>query len=299
MGNLLINEPPLQVLPSLAAKIGLDNAIFIQQLHYWLLISENKKEGRVWVFKTFDEWHKKNFPFYSVRKLKRIVSDLQKRKLIIIKRFNKMNIDKTNWYTIDYVEVDKLEVEKLPNYDYYNQIQNEQNLVARPECQSGTSIVPDCHYAECQIVTTNNQRIHRDNIYSPDNSFDDSSEEKPKQVVMTDEHKIVIDYLNHKAGTRYEYNSTKTITLLNTLFRKGYSVEDMKKVIDIKCKEWLSQETMRKYLRPRTLFSNKFEDYLNQEVKPQVNTTKKTQSYEDFMLKTYGEKWRAIVDEST
>ena len=73
----------------------------------------------------------------------------------------------------------------------------------------------------------------------------------------------------------------------------------MKKVIDIKCKEWLPQETMRKYLRPRTLFSNKFEDYLNQEVKPQVNTTKKTQSYEDFMLKTYGEKWRAIVDEST
>ena len=53
------------------------------------------------------------------------------------------------------------------------------------------------------------------------------------------------------------------------------------------------------YLRPRTLFSNKFEDYLNQEVKLQVTTTKQTQSYEDFMLKTYGEKWRAIVDEST
>ena len=150
-----------------------------------------------------------------------------------------------------------------------------------------------------QNEPTNNQRIHREYIYSPDNSFDGSSEEKPNQVVMTDEHKIIIDYLNQKAGTRYEYNSTKTITLLNTLFRKGYSVEDMKKVIDIKCKEWLPQESMRMYLRPRTLFSNKFEDYLNQEVKPQVTTTKKTQSYEDFMLKTYGEKWRAIVDEST
>lgn len=301
MGNLLINEPPLQVLPSLAAKIGLDNAIFIQQLHYWLLISDNKREGRVWVYKTFDEWQRKNFPFYSTRKLKRIVSDLQKRKLIIIKRFNKMNIDKTNWYTIDYVEFDKLEVEKLPNYEYYTQIPNEQNLVARPECQSGTSIVTDCHNAECQIVTTNNQRIHRDNIYSPDNSFDGSSEEKPRMVAMTDEHRIVIDYLNQKAGTRYEYNSTKTLTLLNTLFRKGYSVEDIKKVIDIKCKEWLPKETMRMYLRPRTLFSNKFEDYLNQEVKPQVieTKTKKTQSYEDFMLKTYGAKWRAMVDEST
>ena len=171
--------------------------------------------------------------------------------------------------------------------------------MSQPWVQNEPSIGSKWTYAEVQNEPTNNQRIHREYIYSPDTSIDDSSEEKPNEVVMTDEHRIVIDYLNQKAGTRYEYNSTKTITLLNTLFRKGYTVDDIKKVIDIKCNEWLHQETMRMYLRPRTLFSNKFEDYLNQEVKPQVTTTKKTQSYEDFMLKTYGEKWRAIVDEST
>ena len=50
MGNLLINEPPLQVLPSLAAKIGLDNAIFIQQLHYWLLIIKHLTNGKERIF---------------------------------------------------------------------------------------------------------------------------------------------------------------------------------------------------------------------------------------------------------
>lgn len=283
MHSLLISEPPLQVSPTLAARIGLNNAIFVQQLHYWLLKSKNVYEEKLWVYKTLDEWIEQDFPFMSKSTLKRTINDLKKRDLIITKTFNKMKIDKTNWYTIN----------------YNNEALKDNKRLTFPWGQNEPSKSSKRTDALVQNEPTNNQRIHREYIYSPDTSIDDSSEEKPNEVVMTDEHKIVIDYLNQKAGTRYEYNSTKTITLLNTLFRKGYSVDDMKKVIDIKCKEWLPQETMRKYLRPRTLFSNKFEDYLNQEVKPQVNTTKKTQSYEDFMLKTYGEKWRAIVDEST
>ena len=278
MNNLLISEPPLQVLPTLAVKIGLNGALFLQQLHYWILRSNNVKENTVWVYKSLDEWIEEDFPFMSRSTLKRTISDLKKADLIITKTFNKMKIDKTNWYTINYKKLE---------------------LMSPPWGQNEPSTGSKWSYAEVQNEPTNNQRIHREYIYSPDTSIDDSSEEKPNEVVMTDEHKIVIDYLNQKAGTRYEYNSTKTITLLNTLFRKGYTVDDIKKVIDIKCNEWLPKKSMRMYLRPRTLFSNKFEDYLNQEIKPQVTTTKKTQSYEDFMLKTYGEKWRAMVDEST
>ena len=36
-------------------------------------------------------------------------------------------------------------------------------------------------------------------------------------------------------------------------------------MINIKSKQWLNTE-MEKYLRPETLFSNKFEGYLNEEV---------------------------------
>ena len=41
--------------------------------------------------------------------------------------------------------------------------------------------------------------------------------------------------------------------------------EDFYKVINIKSKQWLNTD-MEKYLRPVTLFSNKFEGYLNEEV---------------------------------
>ena len=46
---------------------------------------------------------------------------------------------------------------------------------------------------------------------------------------------------------------------------EGFDEEDFYKVINIKSKQWLHTE-MEKYLRPETLFSNKFEGYLNEEV---------------------------------
>ncbi len=36
MAKLLLNEQPLVVLPELACKIGLNEAIILQQLNYWL-----------------------------------------------------------------------------------------------------------------------------------------------------------------------------------------------------------------------------------------------------------------------
>ena len=42
MSRLLINENPLQVLPTLAVKIGLNEAMILQQMHYWLNAYHNK-----------------------------------------------------------------------------------------------------------------------------------------------------------------------------------------------------------------------------------------------------------------
>ncbi len=41
----------------------------------------------------------------------------------------------------------------------------------------------------------------------------------------------------------------------------------VEKVIDIKFAEWIGDEKMKQYIRPVTLFSNKMDQYLNQEVK--------------------------------
>ena len=108
MSNLLLNEVPLMCQPSLATKIGLNEAIFIQQLHYWLNRSTNYIDNRIWVYNTIDDWHKQ-FPFWSITTIRRIITSLEKKKLIITANYNKINIDRTKWYTINYSALDELE----------------------------------------------------------------------------------------------------------------------------------------------------------------------------------------------
>lgn len=106
--NLLINEPPLQVLPTLAARVGLNEAIFLQQLHYWLVRSQNEQGGRKWVYNTYEEWQRDNFPFWSIATLKRIVAGLEGSGLVLSGEYNHLPTDRTKWYTIDYAELNKL-----------------------------------------------------------------------------------------------------------------------------------------------------------------------------------------------
>lgn len=54
------------------------------------------------------------------------------------------------------------------------------------------------------------------------------------------------------------------MSLIRARLNEGFVEEDFFKVIDTKCKQWLNTN-MEKFLRPETLFSNKFEGYLNEE----------------------------------
>lgn len=74
---------------------------------------------------------------------------------------------------------------------------------------------------------------------------------------------LVIDYLNKKASTNYRSTTKNTQSFINARVSEGYTIEDFKKVIDSKSKEWLNTD-FEKYLRPATLFGTKFENYLNE-----------------------------------
>ena len=74
---------------------------------------------------------------------------------------------------------------------------------------------------------------------------------------------LVIDYLNKKANTNYRASTKNTQSFINARVKEGYAVEDFKKVIDSKSREWLGTD-FEKYLRPSTLFGTKFENYLNE-----------------------------------
>lgn len=91
-----------------------------------------------------------------------------------------------------------------------------------------------------------------------------------------DVYKEIINYLNDKTNNSYRYTTKKYQTLIHARCEEKFTIDDFKKVIDVKCDEWLGTE-MEKYLRPDTLFSSgHFDSYLNQKTIP-----KKTGSYLD------------------
>lgn len=74
--------------------------------------------------------------------------------------------------------------------------------------------------------------------------------------------KQIIDYLNLKCDTAYKASSELNKQYIIARINEGYKYADFKTVIDKKSNDWKGTE-FEKFLRPETLFGNKFESYLN------------------------------------
>jgi uncharacterized phage protein (TIGR02220 family) len=86
---------------------------------------------------------------------------------------------------------------------------------------------------------------------------------KKKKETVNEAVEEIIEYLNFKLQTRYNPKTSSTIKKITGRLSEGYSVSDFKEVIDHQRSEWI-ETTMKKYLRPETLFrASNFESYLN------------------------------------
>lgn len=88
---------------------------------------------------------------------------------------------------------------------------------------------------------------------------------QPKEPDPTEE---VVNHLNHRLGTKYKPTTQATRKLIKARLKEGFTVEDIKLVIDKKATEWVGNPKMAQYLRPDILFGNKFEGYLNAKPRP-------------------------------
>lgn len=107
MSNLLVGKI-LAVRPALAVKIGLNEAIVLQQLAYWLNHAEKEHEGRMWIYKSYEKWQEQDFPFWSVSTVKRIVKRLRELNLIDTESLSDNFNNRVNYYTINRNELEKL-----------------------------------------------------------------------------------------------------------------------------------------------------------------------------------------------
>ncbi len=126
MSNLLLDDQPLVISPSLAKLIGLNEAIFLQQLHYWLQKSMHNIEERKWVYNTFQAWQEQ-FPFWGVNTIKRIVEKLEQTGILLTANYNSSKIDRTKWYSIDYEKLSQITTAQNGTMDAENSSSSAQN----------------------------------------------------------------------------------------------------------------------------------------------------------------------------
>ena len=115
-----------------------------------------------------------------------------------------------------------------------------------------------------------------DKISKEKNSLEKKREEKNNIVEKREDVTIlsgndfvvkdVIDYLNKKINSSYNWKNEKIKSLVNNWIEKGYKTLDFQIVIDKKFDEWKDTK-MVVHLNPYTLFGDKFENYYNQPVK--------------------------------
>lgn len=106
MSNLLLDEQPLLIMPKLATKIGLNEAIVLQQIHYWI---QNKNSGVIinghkWVYNSINQWAEQ-FPFWSTATIKRTLSSLRENGYLIAEKLSDDGRDNTLYYRINYTTI--------------------------------------------------------------------------------------------------------------------------------------------------------------------------------------------------
>lgn len=140
---LLFDGKPLIIRPELACRIGLNEAIVLQQVHYWL---ETKKDmfkgkklenehtyrnGMFWTYNTYQDWQLE-FPFWSTKTIQRTFKSLEEMGIILsTSEFNKMSTDKTKWYSIDYNRLD--EIKSLKDAKNFKKSKNKSEKITKKE----------------------------------------------------------------------------------------------------------------------------------------------------------------------
>jgi len=114
MSKLLIEDRPLVFSPKLAEAIGVNKAIILQQVHYLCTSGNSGKflpDGKKYVWNSYKDWKKNYFPFWSVRTIERIFTQLEdkKLKLLVSKKPYSKTGNHTKYYRVSESKLTELE----------------------------------------------------------------------------------------------------------------------------------------------------------------------------------------------
>ena len=188
MSKLIIDEQPLVLLPSLAKAIGLNEAVVLQQIHYWISKKKHFYDNKYWTYNSYEKWQDQ-FSFLTPRQIQYAINNLEKSGLLISGNYNKLRIDRTKWYTINYEKLN----DELGEFSHTNEIVCPSNKIVPSD---DTSVKPSNTSVKALPETTTETTTDI-NIYNLNEWINESCPEVSKlktQMTAAQCEKIVTEF---------------------------------------------------------------------------------------------------------
>lgn len=248
----------------IAEKYGTDAAVIIHNLYWWIKKNEaNGKhiyDGKTWTYNSAEAFAKL-FPFISVHRIRRILSDLEQQGVIITGNYNTNGFDKTKWYALS----DK--IMRFYEIEYKVDFANDETRfrkIAKPI----PDIKPDIKQED--IYINNNTPISSGERVDLNDVFDRTYAVYPRKEGKTRGKQSYIAYLTKgkqiKGQGRVRLNHQQIYFAV-----QAYSAD-----VEDKDKQYIQH----------------FDTFMNSTVLDYVDQTKA--DYEAWMAERYGEDWKNI-----
>ncbi|WP_312546363.1 conserved phage C-terminal domain-containing protein [Pantoea eucalypti] len=243
--SLLLKVKPLVISPMLALRIGINEAIVLQQICYWLedTTSGIEYDGKRWVYNSINAWNEQ-FPWWTAKTIQRTVSSLKKMGLIYVEQLKKSQHDQTNYYAINYAspllaDTDNLSLSRetiCPN--------RKGQFVPMDKDKLSQSIGSNCPNVT-EITTENTTEI----TATPSCQVAPQPDDEWSLVNRSRE---VLRHLNKITGAKHT-EAQSSMGHIKSRLKDAFTVEELCLVVDYKHAHWEGTEEYQ-YMRPKTLF---------------------------------------------
>jgi hypothetical protein len=251
--SLLLPSRPIVVIPELAMRVGLNEAMLLQQVHYWATETTSgiEHDSRRWVYNTIAEWMKQ-FPFLSESSIKRAFSSLKSQGVIYVEQLSSDPRDKTNFYAINYEHRALTDEVKLTSCSGSN-------------CTDATGQTEPMQ----QVRLTRCKRPKR-TVLPTESTSESTSKEKPPIAPQSEQPTAdtsgmageVLDFLNLKINGKTP-KRVSTLLEITERLTEGNTVEELKLVAEHRASLLLSNPDMGHMLSAKMIFDPvRFSGYL-------------------------------------
>ena len=149
ISTVLFNDEAIP-LPKIAATLfGVNEALFIQQLHFFERIGNFKHEGEVWIYKTIEDWSEE-LPWWSTSTIKRIIKTLTLSGLLMVRQLDRNRNNHTNYYRLNYAVLDEM---------YWNHVSEKETTAIGSNWSNPSGQNEPIHQVN---LNHSNHRIHRE-----------------------------------------------------------------------------------------------------------------------------------------